>query len=171
MSISFQSTSASTGSRNDTKHRLLQQQFPNQTQQQQQQQQSNQSIISGQQQHPSFLGAIFNKRERKLSKSDEGSTNATAGRSTEVWKTGQSILLKWNSCRENIYEYVIIHKCSVDRNSIINFIYYWTMNIVFRCSFRQQIRIFWMHILSSVQSVPLHIHVCTKNEFGFVFKH
>lgn len=36
----------------------------------------------GQQQHPSFLGAIFNKRERKLSKSDEGSTNT--GRSTEV---------------------------------------------------------------------------------------
>lgn len=87
MSISFQSTSASTGSRNDTKHRLLQQPFLNQSQQQppqSQQQQSNQSIIGGQQQHPSFLGGIFNKRERKLSKSDEGTTNASAGRSTEV---------------------------------------------------------------------------------------
>lgn len=85
MSISFQSTSASTGSRNDTKHRLLQQPFSNQTQQQQQQQQTqtHQSIV-GNQQHPSFLGGIFNKRERKLSKSDEGSTSTSGGRSTEV---------------------------------------------------------------------------------------
>lgn len=127
MSISFQSTSASTVSRGDTKTRLLHQQFPHQ--QQQQQQHSNHAILgavnsgisplllgaqvagiapnhpnmnligssSGSasssasasaagvgigQQPPSFLGGIFNKRERKLSKSDEASTST--GRSTEV---------------------------------------------------------------------------------------
>lgn len=108
MSISFQSTSASTGSRCDAKARLMQQQF----QQLQQSQQPNHAILgavssgitpvmlaaSGNStagssihpnvavmgpQNPSFLGGIFNKRERKLSKSDEGSTNNT-GRSTEV---------------------------------------------------------------------------------------
>lgn len=76
MSISFQSTSASTGSRSDTKARLMQH-----------------GAIIGQ--HPGFLGGIFNKRgERKLSKSEESSgggggvgsaaTNGPYGRSTEV---------------------------------------------------------------------------------------
>lgn len=115
MSISFQSTSASTGSRSDTKTRLFQQQH-----QQQQLPQPHHAILgavnsgitpmiisggvnvaagiggqpsaqiaggtaavaTGVGQHPSFLGGIFNKRERKLSKSDEGSSNS--GRSTEV---------------------------------------------------------------------------------------
>lgn len=101
MSISFQSTSASSGSRNDTKARLMQQQ-------QQQLQQSPHIIgatpppgavpIHGHQhhlhhqhhpqqqtgQHPSFLGGIFHKRERKLSKSDDCGVGGPFGRSTEV---------------------------------------------------------------------------------------
>lgn len=81
MSISFQSTSASSGSRNDSKVRLLQQQ-------QQQHVTSGPNNVPGgpghQNQHPSFLGGIFQKRERKLSKSDESGGTGPFGRSTEV---------------------------------------------------------------------------------------
>lgn len=87
MSISFQSTSASSGSRNDAKVRLMQQHggatntaaaaaaAPH--------------IAGGHPtvaQHPGFLGGIFHKRERKLSKSDEsgGPGGGPFGRSTEV---------------------------------------------------------------------------------------
>lgn len=77
MSISFQSTSASTGSRNgDSKLRLIQHPAG-----------AAQPVIVHQnagvhgQHQPGFLGGIFHKRERKLSKSDE---NNPFGRSTEV---------------------------------------------------------------------------------------
>lgn len=113
MSISY--TSASTGSRDTNKARLIHQQ-----QQQQQQSQNNQSLLNAMNSgisplllasggigntvaaasgpvganlaQPGFLGGIFNRRERKLSKSDEigiiGNnlpiTGPPSDRSTEV---------------------------------------------------------------------------------------
>lgn len=113
MSISY--TSASTGSRDTNKARLIHQQ------QQQQQSQNNQSLLNAMNSgisplllasggigntvaaasgpvganlaQPGFLGGIFNRRERKLSKSDEivigiannlPTTGPPSDRSTEV---------------------------------------------------------------------------------------
>lgn len=85
MSISFQSTSASSGSRNEAKARLIQQHgvCNNNTQVT-----GTSPLLPGVHhpgQYPSFLGGIFHKRERKLSKSDEQCVgNGPFGRSTEV---------------------------------------------------------------------------------------
>jgi len=94
MSISFQSTSASTGSRSDSKVRLMHgpgappHGVPIGLHHHQQQQHQ-------QQQQQGFLGGIFQKRERKLSRTEDiviggggggGSAAIVApyGRSTEV---------------------------------------------------------------------------------------
>lgn len=81
MSISFQSTSASTGSRNDTKARMANQCASGQ-------------ILMQAGQHPaSIMGGIFSntRRERKISRSEESSgvgastsSGGAYGRSTEV---------------------------------------------------------------------------------------
>ncbi|KAJ6633821.1 IQ motif and SEC7 domain-containing protein 1 [Pseudolycoriella hygida] len=84
MSISFQSTTASGGSRNEAKGRMIMHHGG-----------CNNLQVSGAPPHltgvhhpgqyPSFLGGIFHKRERKLSKSDEQCVgNGPFGRSTEV---------------------------------------------------------------------------------------
>ncbi|XP_037032871.1 IQ motif and SEC7 domain-containing protein 1 isoform X3 [Bradysia coprophila] len=83
MSISFQSTSASSGSRNEAKARLIQQHGGCAAGQVT----GTSPLLSGAHhpQYPSFLGGIFHKRERKLSKSDEQCVgNGPFGRSTEV---------------------------------------------------------------------------------------
>lgn len=87
MSISFQSTSASSGSRNEAKARLIQQHGGGCNAQVA----GTSPLLPGVHhpnhpgQYPSFLGGIFHKRERKLSKSDEQCVgNGPFGRSTEV---------------------------------------------------------------------------------------